>query len=756
VAVDVNGAVIYTPPAGFTGATSFTYRLFDGIATSNTATVNLTVNANNTNPVAVAESFTTLQATALSTHFDRSILANDSDVDLSGGFIGMKAVLVTGPTPAQGTLTLNPDGTFLFTPNAAFIGNATFTYKANDGSRDSNTVTVTIAVTQNNLAPPVATNDNYSVNNNATLTVTAATGVLANDTDADGNPLTAVATIGPNNLIIGPNHGSLAINSDGSFTFVPRRFFNGTDSFTYRAFDGAFFSNVATVTITVNAVNVPPAAIGDTFYTQTNTPLTVPAPGVLRNDQDDGPNTQLFLENFDGLTLGPWNVGTTGTGDGTDWTDSLPTGWVRDNTTTPPPSSGTAAGAEFFGWHAMDADSWVAQQGNQARGDFTRGGAGLHGTVLVADGDAYDDFFDIDGTHMNALLVTPSIPLGSITPGSLTLEFDNSFRPEDPAPLNQVGKVEVSFDNGATWIPMTDYRPESMGGPGSRLHTNEHVTLDAFNPAGATTAKFRFSYLDAGNDWWWAIDNVKAAGRTLNAGATRTAQIVTSPPPSQGTLSLNANGGFTFTPATGFTGVASFTYRMNDGLNNSAPATASILVGPQAAVQVNDGAAQRSRVTSLQVTFAGIATFATTQPGQAFTLMRGTTAVTFDVTNIDYSSGATIVTLSNFGGAQFGSLTDGHYTLTVLSSQVMISGQALDGDGNGTPGGDHVFLFHRFYGDVNGDQHVDIADFGVFSGTFNLHAGQPGFLAYLDYNNDGTIDIADFGQFSVRLFTILP
>ena len=103
----------------------------------------------------------------------------------------------------------------------------------------------------------------------------------------------------------------------------------------------------------------------------------------------------------------------------------------------------------------MDADSWAAQQGNQARADFTRGGAGLHGTVVVSDGDAYDDFFDIDTTHENTLLITPSIPLGTITPNSLTLEFDSSFRPEDPAPNNQVGKVEVSFDNGTTWKPMT-------------------------------------------------------------------------------------------------------------------------------------------------------------------------------------------------------------------------------------------------------------------------------------------------------------
>ena len=91
-----------------------------------------------------------------------------------------------------------------------------------------------------------------------------------------------------------------------------------------------------------------------------------------------------------------------------------------------------------------------------------------------------------------------------------------------------------------------------------------------------------------------------------------------------------------------------------------------------------------------------------------------------------------------------GSLNDGHFRLTVNSAQ--ITGMAADS----------VTNFHRYYGDATGDAAVDIADFGIFSGTFNLHTGQTGFLSYLDKNSDGTIDILDFGQFSIRLFTPLP
>src|SRR5207249_10686868 len=122
----------------------------------------------------------------------------------------------------------------------------------------------------------------------------------------------------------------------------------------------------------------------------------------------------------------------------------------------------------------------------------------------------------------------------------------------------------------------------------------------------------------------------------------------------------------------------------------------------------------------------------------------------------------TVVTLSNFMGpeTEFGSLRDGRYTLTAIASQISAGGQALDGNGDGTPGDNYTFgdaqgLF-RFFGDANGDRHVDIADFGFFSTTFNLSTGQTGFLAYFDFNNDGRIDISEVGQVGVVCFTPLP
>jgi hypothetical protein len=184
-----------------------------------------------------------------------------------------------------------------------------------------------------------------------------------------------------------------------------------------------------------------------------------------------------------------------------------------------------------------------------------------------------------------------------------------------------------------------------------------------------------------------------------------------------------------------------------------APAVSSVVV--------DDGSAQRSRVTSLTVTFSTQVTFAGAV-ASAFTLTRTSGGAVNFAATANVIGGVTVVTLTSFTGneTQFGSLKDGRYTLTALASQISAGGMALDGNGDGTPGDNFAFgeaqgLF-RFYGDINGDRHVDIADFGLFSSTLNLHAGQTGFLAAFDFNGDGVIDIADFGQFSVRMFTVLP
>src|SRR5262249_13054735 len=151
--------------------------------------------------------------------------------------------------------TSNPDGSFSYTPATNFFGTDTFTYQANNGHVSGTAQTVTVTVNQINHAP-VAVDDLYTTRaGQPPLTVTAANGLLPNDTDSNDDPLTAV-------LVANPAHGKLVFNTDGSFTYTPNAGFSGTDSFTYRAYDAQALSNVATVSLTVNHAPTP-AVRGD-------------------------------------------------------------------------------------------------------------------------------------------------------------------------------------------------------------------------------------------------------------------------------------------------------------------------------------------------------------------------------------------------------------------------------------------------------------------------------------------------------------
>lgn len=234
-----SGMITYTPNSDFTGTDSFGYTVSDGKGGTATGTVSITVTRINTPPVAAADSFS-VDEDGLLTIPAPGVLENDSDADSDP----LTALVIAGPS--HGSLILNPDGSFTYTPSANYNGTDSFSYKANDGLIDSTPATVSITLSSVN-DPPVAASDAYSTNQNTALAI-ATPGVLGNDTDDDGDSLTAsVAT--------GPSHGSLILNSDGSFSYTPSINFIGGDSFTYTASDGNGGTTTGTVTITVQANN---------------------------------------------------------------------------------------------------------------------------------------------------------------------------------------------------------------------------------------------------------------------------------------------------------------------------------------------------------------------------------------------------------------------------------------------------------------------------------------------------------------------
>ena len=155
-------------------------------------------------------------------------------------------------TTAHGQLTLNPDGSFNYTPDADFNGSDSFVYRANDGSTDSNEVTVVINVTAVNDAPVAAAGSAVGIEDKPILGQAVATDI--------NSPALSYALVGANG---GAQHGTVTMNANGQFSYVPTANYHGPDSFAFKASDGALESNLATVSLTVNPVNDAPKASPD-------------------------------------------------------------------------------------------------------------------------------------------------------------------------------------------------------------------------------------------------------------------------------------------------------------------------------------------------------------------------------------------------------------------------------------------------------------------------------------------------------------
>ena len=256
----------------------------------------------------------------------------------------------------------------------------------------------------------------------------------------------------------------------------------------------------------------------------------------------------LFEEDFESLTLGP--IVTFGdSDDGGElpsreaWTNAGPAGWVSDASGVPGDFVNDGV-QEFRGWTFVDREWWIGTAGGQNRQGFEFG----YGTVAVADNDEFDDFSISTGEGQGpspdgctagadcyeAALTTPAISLAGVGENEARIVFDSSWRPED----QQDASLEVSFDGGDfqtvfTWNSVNADGSEPVLGPGSptgqgqftkvsgpdgtqigdllddNTQVGEVVDVALSNPAGAATMQVRWNMLEAGNDWWWAIDNVQ-------------------------------------------------------------------------------------------------------------------------------------------------------------------------------------------------------------------------------------------------------
>jgi hypothetical protein len=247
----------------------------------------------------------------------------------------------------------------------------------------------------------------------------------------------------------------------------------------------------------------------------------------------------LLEEDFEGLTLGP-NVdeGVAGTAV---WTDIPSPGWTNDASGVPgiedPATDGVT---EWAGWGFADKAWWVQTAEDQRRSEFTLG----QGTVAIADADEWDDATHPKNYPANTYdvwLSTPAIDLSSARPGTVQLKFDSSWRPEYDDDYHQTATITASFDGGER-IEVLRWESDSASPKYKDDNsTNQTITLDIPNPAGAASMVLTFGLFDAGNDWWWAIDNIVVSGQWSGSRASK-------PSPASGTKEVSVKTVLSWTP----------------------------------------------------------------------------------------------------------------------------------------------------------------------------------------------------------------
>lgn len=513
--LNADGSLTYVADAGFLGTDSFTYQANDGLEDSEVATV--TIEVVNSSPVAAHNAYQTLHDTTL-TIDGSGVLGNDFDWN------GDSLTLSLVADAVNGTLTLNPDGTLTYVPDAGFVGSDSFTYLVNDGIVDSAAATVSIDVTN---TVPTGSDDSYELTHDTLLSVSAADGVLQNDLDWDDDALSAT-------LANDVQHGTLTLNPDGSFTYTPAAGYTGPDSFTYKISDGVSESAVLTVNLTV--VNHAPQAVGDSLFTNRNSDLTVVVDDLLQNDAglDDDPVTFALVATTPNGTL-------TDNGDGT-FTYSPNAGFEGTDSFTYNLSDGLETSA------TVTAEIEVANSAPVAAADHYTVD---HDRVLtVAAGDLLVNDLDFNGDPLTVALVQ------DVSHGALTLNADGSFTYTPQAGFTGIDRFSYKLSDGSdesepvfVTVKVGNTAPTVFGGYEQTPH-DQSLTVDAGSGLFANAQDTEGDTLT-----WTIVSDVR-----------------------YGTLAVSADGSYTYVPDAGFTGKDSFTFRVSDGLKSSTTQTVQLQV----------------------------------------------------------------------------------------------------------------------------------------------------------------------------------
>ncbi|RLJ15886.1 hypothetical protein DJ031_16435 [bacterium endosymbiont of Escarpia laminata] len=516
------GAYTYTPADNdFNGTDSFTFRVSDGTANSNIATVAVTITPVNDAPTADDDAGATAEGGSV------TVNVLDGDADVEGDALSVTNLSV----PANGTATLNADGTVTYTHDGGETISDSFTYTANDGTDDSAPATVNITVTPVNDAP-VGVADSGATLEGGTVTID----LLANDSDAESDPLTISGMTLPAN-------GLLANNADGTVTYTHNGGETVSDSFTYRADDGNLTSDLTTVTITITPVNDLPTADDDAGTTAEGGSVTV---SVLDGDAD-AEGSALTVTNLSVPTNGTATLNADGTvtytHNGSETINDSFTYTANDGTADSAVATVNITVTPVNDVPVAGADSGTVDEGGTVTID-----------LLANDTDGENDSLSVAG------LILPSH-------GNLI--------------NNQDGTVVYEHDGGETTSDSFTYT--AFDGTANSAVTTVTITINPVNDVPvANDDGFSVGFNSSNNSFDVLFNDTDAEGSALTIntplGATSSGGVVSTD-----------GSTITYTPASGFDGTETFTYSMTDGTANSADATVTVIVSDNQAPVITEG-----------------------------------------------------------------------------------------------------------------------------------------------------------------------
>ena len=592
VVINSDGTVKYTPNANFNGSDSFSYSINGG----SSATVTVTVTAVDDAPIAIADSATTPEDTPI----DIDVIANDTDID------GGPKNVVSVTQAANGTVTINLDGTVKYAPKLDFSGIDSFTYTLNGGS----TATVTVTVTAVDDAP-VANDDTATTPEDTPIDID----VLVNDTDVDGGLMEVVSvTQGAN--------GTVTINLDGTVNYAPNANFNGVDGFSYTLNGGS----IATVTVTVTAVDDAPVAVADSATTPEDTPIDI---DVLANDTDidAGP---MSVASVTQATNGTVTINLDGTVNyspelnfsGSDsFTYTLNGGSTATVTVTVTPvndapvasplaftiaNAGSSTG-QLVASDVDDTELVFSLLAAPTNGTATVSPAGVYtythnGTATLSDSFTFsvtDGELSATSTVTVTVLAAPTPPPANLPPIANALAFTIANGAVSTGTLTGSDPEGAPISFAIATLPANGSLTISPAGIYVYDHNGTATTSDSFTftvSDGSLTATATVSITilpiptppPAGNTPPVVIDGVVSTpfGEVIEGSVAPLGSDADGDDLSfalvddvtNGTLVFNPDGTYTYTPNEGFDGSDRFTFIGNDGTDDSEIATLTINV----------------------------------------------------------------------------------------------------------------------------------------------------------------------------------